>query len=373
MAAGELGQQGLHSGGGRFAVGVVEDQQPAGMLPQPLQHRGPLAGLVGLVLGRQAEPGGAGEGGQVALEGFGAVGVHQQQHAVGASVTPGVFKRQPGLAHATEAMEHRQCGRGVAAGGFVVEVCLELGEQGIAAEEELAQAVTGQVDRLDGRRLRGSWHRSRPGGRGEGLQKGQQVGVVVAIGEGLQPGGLPELLLEGAAFGLPAQQEVVGRHVVEGGFGPFDQAGEVGVAHGVAAANEEQRAALGQAAQHGARVGVVPHLQVGRQAEDYGLGLGVDAMQVEHGVGRGVAQHVGHRVGLPPGDGAAAGGLFDQGVVVEGGDEAAEGLHGVDQGGVLECQLADAALQPAAEDAGAAASQALGDDLSGADQHVGAT
>ena len=98
MPGAQARQQVLHGAGGRAGVGVVEQQQPAGIIVKPAQHGVDLhVSFLGLLF-RQGQHGK--QGGEIACKRFGRAGAGGQQRGVVALAGESVFHRQPGFADA---------------------------------------------------------------------------------------------------------------------------------------------------------------------------------------------------------------------------------------------------------------------------------
>ena len=106
MAADQLREQRFHRSGDCFRVDVVQDQQPARVLPQPSQYRIALLAFVRLPLFGQVQNRRCAQGGQIALQGLAAVGGHEEQGGVFVGTPPGVFQRESRLADASQAVQH---------------------------------------------------------------------------------------------------------------------------------------------------------------------------------------------------------------------------------------------------------------------------
>ena len=115
MAADQLREQCFDRRGGCFRIDVVQDQQPAGVLPQPSQYRIALLAFVRLPLFGQVQDRRRAQGGQIALQRLATVGADEEQRRVFVGTPPGVFQREPRLADAAQAVQH-PCndGRGAA-------------------------------------------------------------------------------------------------------------------------------------------------------------------------------------------------------------------------------------------------------------------
>ena len=103
VAAGQTRQHRLGLGQCRRGVEVVENEQPAGIGVQPVKHRAQAGFVLPGVEVRQQH---AGQGGEVAAQGFGGIADGEQQRGVVVAMRPGVFHRRARLADAAQA-QHR--------------------------------------------------------------------------------------------------------------------------------------------------------------------------------------------------------------------------------------------------------------------------
>ena len=98
---------------------------------------------------------------------------------------------------------------------------------------------------------------------------------------------------------------------------PFDEAGQIRVAHRLAAADKEECLPDGKELEDRLRVRVVLHRKIGAEPEDDGFRFTEPAMEMEHRVGNYSLDHFLHFIGLQPCDGATTSRVFEQVVVIE--------------------------------------------------------
>ncbi len=118
------------------------------MLVEPGDDGIALPAFVGLALLGEIEDCCPAQGGQISLEGCGAVGANQQHRRVAAAAPPGVFERQPRLADAAQPGQRLADGRLVVALRERSEVRGERGKQGLAPLEQVAETRIRETDRL---------------------------------------------------------------------------------------------------------------------------------------------------------------------------------------------------------------------------------
>ncbi|MFT5470110.1 MAG: hypothetical protein ACI8UO_005234, partial [Verrucomicrobiales bacterium] len=136
VSAAEPTQQLLDGGGGRFVVDVVENEEPAGMVVEPVQGGGDAGIEIGRGVFGEIEDERPGELGEVALEVFGGVGAEKEQGVVFAGVAVAVFDGEPGFADAAKAVDSLS---GDDSGGAPIDqASAKVVEEGAAAFEEAA-------------------------------------------------------------------------------------------------------------------------------------------------------------------------------------------------------------------------------------------
>ena len=135
VAAGDGSGEGLDGAEGFLCVDVVEDEEPAGVEVEPFESGGDLEALVFFALLGEVEHEGAAEGGEVALEGLGAVGTDKEEGVVVVGVLPCVLDGGAGFADAAHAENGVAFQGGGMAGG---KVFVQSDEGVLAADEVIA-------------------------------------------------------------------------------------------------------------------------------------------------------------------------------------------------------------------------------------------
>ena len=148
-------------------------------------------------------------------------------------------------------------------------------------------------------------------------------------------------------LGVQAQTEVTIGRGSEGRGGPLQEPRKVRIIQSAAVADEQQRVANAQAAEHRLGMLVSRDVFVGVQAQHDRLGLVPPAVQMQHGVCGLAPQPAFYRGLFLPGDVRSPGDFFDEAVVVGGCDQDRQPVKGLDHRAVLRSQGPDRVLQPA--------------------------
>jgi hypothetical protein len=133
--ASERAQQLVRLLEGLYRIHVVQDEKPARMQPQPVEHRREAHVFLRRVLLRQVQHQRAGEGGEVAAQRLRRVRDDEQQRRVLLLVRERVFHRGAGLADAAEAVERAAGDRGAA--GAARQALVQVLQEGVAALDRL--------------------------------------------------------------------------------------------------------------------------------------------------------------------------------------------------------------------------------------------
>ena len=204
MAVGQARGQG---GGGLQGLGrvhVVQDQQPAGIAVQPVQHGFQFDVVVGRVIAGQAER--AGQFAEVGFQGFRGLGNDRQQGGVIVVMCPGILHGGAGLADAAQAVDGEVGGDGGGLPSGPGQAVAQTDQEVVAAFEQRAEGWVGQGDgfggggRQDGRRRRND----RRDGCGRKFHLAQDLGSSVQLGrnQNARDAGRLDMRREGGLQGL---------------------------------------------------------------------------------------------------------------------------------------------------------------------------
>ena len=120
-------------------VHVIQNQQPVRILLQPAQHGGHLYRLFGDLLFRQIQRLRSDQRRQIRFQTLRRAGGDKQQRAVIPTVPPGIFDRQPGLAHPAQAVHRPPDNGGGMTGSSLLQLPVQPVQNLIAPFEQRAQ------------------------------------------------------------------------------------------------------------------------------------------------------------------------------------------------------------------------------------------